>query len=423
MTVTVKENDTLNMISERYSVPVEKLRADNGLSEKDTLVVGQSLAVAVPRESIETMSEITVGEISENEGIPEAQLFRNNFFLKGQNSIPAESFVVLSYEQPRLCGAVTGGYAYEYISEKRLESVVNYLTYVMPFTYGFDERGELVFANDERVLMTAKKYGISALMHVSTLTEDDVFDSNLPGIIFGDSTLVQRLVGNIVNNVTQKGYAGADVDFEYLKREDRQGYVDFIRTLSEALHEIDKILVVALPPKTSDEQRGLLYEGIDYEGIGRYADYVLTMTYEWGYRYGPPLAVAPVYAVREVLDYAVTRIDAGKILLGISNYGYDWTLPYVRGEGEAVSIGTVEAVDIARKNRAEILFDDRAQAPYFYYTDEEEKAHVVWFEDARSFEAKAGLICEYNLAGGFVWELMRENPSGYVTLNGLLKIT
>ena len=52
------------------------------------------------------------------------------------------------------------------------------------------------------------------------------------------------------------------------------------------------------------------------------------MTYEWGYTYGPPMAVAPINKVRQVLDYAVSEIESTKINMGIPNYGYDWPLPY-----------------------------------------------------------------------------------------------
>ena len=65
---------------------------------------------------------------------------------------------------------------------------------------------------------------------------------------------------------------------------------------------------------------------------------------------------------------------------------------------------------------------ESAKAPFFFYTDEKGREHVVWYEDARSFQAKTDLIKEYSLAGGGIWNLMRENPQGYVTLNSLLNI-
>ena len=59
------------------------------------------------------------------------------------------------------------------------------------------------------------------------------------------------------------------------------------------------------------------------------------------------MAVAPLNKVREVVEYALTKIPSEKIHLGIPNYGYDWTLPFVQGTSKAVTIGNVQAVQIA----------------------------------------------------------------------------
>ena len=117
--------------------------------------------------------------------------------------------------------------------------------------------------------------------------------------------------------------------------------------LREAMAQEGYQVSVAVPPKTSSEQRGLLYEGVDYRLLGENADTVFLMTYEWGYTYGPPMAVAPIEKVRDVVDYAVTQIPKDKLLMGIPNYGYDWPLPYERGLTRAMTIGNEEAVSIA----------------------------------------------------------------------------
>ena len=64
-----------------------------------------------------------------------------------------------------------------------------------------------------------------------------------------------------------------------------------------------------LAPKTSADQNGKWYGGFDYKGIGEVADFVVIMTYEWGYSGGPPMAVSPIGPVRKVLEYAVTEIE------------------------------------------------------------------------------------------------------------------
>lgn len=145
-------------------------------------------------------------------------------------------------------------------------------------------------------------------------------------------------------------------------------------------------------------------------------------SYEWGYTAGPPMAVAPLPNVREVLDYAVTEIPRKKIYLGIPNYGYDWPLPFVEGRTRARSLSNQEAVEMAVRYGAEIQFDETAQSPWFDYTAPDGAPHVVWFEDARSMSAKLRLIEEYGLHGAGYWNLMRPYPQGWAVLNALYKI-
>lgn len=134
------------------------------------------------------------------------------------------------------------------------------------------------------------------------------------------------------------------------------------------------------------------------------------------------MAVAPINKVRAVLDYAVTEIPRDKIFMGIPNYGYDWTLPFVKGESKARSLGNVEAVELAARYGAEILFDFSAQSPYFNYTDEEGREHVVWFEDARSIDAKLRLIAEYGLTGAAWWNIMKFFPQNWLVASSLYDI-
>ena len=177
---------------------------------------------------------------------------------------------------------------------------------------------------------------------------------------------------------------------------------------------------VALAPKYSADQEGLLYEGHDYSGMGEAADGVILMTYEWGYSRGEPQAVAPIDKVRRVVEYATSVIPPEKIFLGTPNYGYDWRLPFVMGETVARSLSNAEAVSQAWEKNAAISFDEVARAPYYNYYNRENGRpveHVVWFEDARSVEATMALIEEFSLRGFFVWNMMRFFPSLWLVSN------
>ena len=94
-------------------------------------------------------------------------------------------------------------------------------------------------------------------------------------------------------------------------------------------------------------------------------DFVVIMTYEWGYSAGPPMAVSPIGPVRQVLEYAKTEIPANKIMMGQNLYGYDWTLPFVKGGAYARAISPQTAISLARENHAFIEYDYTAQAPFF----------------------------------------------------------
>lgn len=310
-------------------------------------------------------------------------------------------------EQQRKLDA--GGYAYTYISNWVLRQTIPYLNRLFVFSYGFTEEGEVVYPprDDEWMVRIAREAGSLPVLTLTPLGPDGMFNNNLIHQVVTEETRTNRLLNELVGIMKEKGYGGIDIDFEYILAEDRDYFTAFVEQTAEIMHENGFVVTVALAPKTSADQKGLLYEGKDYGALARAADEVLLMTYEWGYKYGPPMAVAPLNMVRRVVDYAVTEIEPGKINLGIPNYGYDWPLPFVRGETQARTIGNVEAVQIAINYGAEIQFDEMARSPYFYYTDEEGTEHVVWFEDVRSLQEKYNLLPEYGLKGIGVWQIMR----------------
>ncbi len=135
------------------------------------------------------------------------------------------------------------------------------------------------------------------------------------------------------------------------------------------------------------------------------------------------MAVAPINSVRRVVEYGVTQIPPQKLLLGMPNYGYDWPLPFVQGETVATTIGNVEAVEIAQRAGVPIQYDEGSQAPFFrYFNLDNGQEHEVWFEDARSVQAKARLVNEFGLYGIGIWQLMRYFPQMWLVLNSMHEI-
>lgn len=421
----VKSGDTLTSVASRYNVDISNLAADNGLGVNSALVVGQALAVQIP-ETVHTVSRgETLTSIAKAYGTTVINLLRNNFRFGGSSRLTTGERLVINYKDSLPTRSISvNSYAYPQISTSLLREQLPYLTYITPFTYGINSEGTLILPNDNGILRTASDYGVHSLLHLSSLTENGTFSSERASLIFNNPSYRSNIIDEIISVVERKGYNGVDVDFEFIDPNEKYEYITFLQELRIRLETYGLPLFSALAPKTSDNQPGTLYEGHDYAGIGAAVNYVLLMTYEWGYTYGPPMAIAPVQSVKKVIDYALTRVSASKIFLGIPTYGYNWTLPYVRGSSPgAPSVSPTEAVAAALHYGADIRYDSTAQAPWFIYTDDDGRLHEVWFEDVRSINAKFDLIDEYNLFGIGYWNSMRPFPQNWVALNSKYNIT
>lgn len=414
----VRQGDTLFTISRSFGVAMGRLIADNGIADPSQLVVGQALVIRRPQRVYTVRSGDTLSSVSRQTGVSVRQLRRNNPTLEGGSSIWPGQTLVLAYEDAPTDPLTVNAYAYPFIDKGLLQRTLPFLSYLTPFTYGITEQGGLVVPDDEPLIRAAHAAGTAALMHLSTLTQDGGFSNDLAHLVLTDGDVQDALVGNVLDTLSKKDYQGLDVDFEYVFPQDGPAYAAFIARLRRALAPLGLPVIVALAPKTSAQQRGLLYEAHDYAALGAAADQVFLMTYEWGYTYSAPMAVAPLPNVRAVVEYALSEIPAGKIWLGIPNYGYSWPLPTDPGVTRATSISNGYAVELARKYGAGIQYDETAQSPWFRYRDEDGGQHEVWFEDARSIRAKLGLIREYGLSGAGYWNLDRPFPQNWPVLNG-----
>lgn len=301
---------------------------------------------------------------------------------------------------------LVNGYAYPSISEETLAWWLPRLTWLSAFSYGFTAEGRLVNLADENLVTAANAAGVRPMMVLTPLDAEGRFNDNIAAAVFEDPEAQTNLTDNIEANLHAKNMGGVDFDFEYIPRVYAADYVELVARTQRLLSPQGYLTSVALAPKVRADQPGVLYEGHDYAGMGRAADYCLLMTYEWGYTYGEPMAVSPINHVRRVLEYGLTEIPAEKILMGMSNYGYDWALPFVRGESKAEKLTNYQAQARAEYYGVPVEWDENAQAPFYTYATPAGVKHVVWFENERSWQARLALVAEYGLAGISIWNIM-----------------
>ena len=413
---TVKPGNTLAGISRRYGLSPLRIAADNGLSDMSRLVPGQNLLINVDSVRYILDEGQTLFSISQEYGVPLDELIKANPGLNPLNLRPGDTVMIPVARLEKRRPILVNGYAYPSINTNSLNCVLPFLTFLSPFSYKLTPAAELVPPDDSDLIFRAQRSAVMPIMVVTNIF-DKGFSTEVLSVILASEELQERLIGNILSELTGKNYYGVNMDIEYIAPDDRDRYNAFLERLAERLHNEGFIVMSALAPKISADQPGVLYEAHDYAEQGRIVDYVIIMTYEWGYTYGPPLAVSPINEVRRVLDYAVTEIPPEKILMGMPNYGYDWTLPFMRGTA-AQSVSFTQAVDLALRYGVEIQFDEQAQTPYFYYTDNGTQ-HVVWFDDPRSIDAKLQLIDDYRLAGASWWTVNRCYVPNWLVLQNM----
>lgn len=416
----VSQGDSIYSLSRRYGISIQKIIADNSLEDTERLMIGQAIVIDSDSVSHTVAPGESLYSIARRYDTTVFRILSANPSITNPAQIKVGQVIVIPFSNERLGTIDVNGYAFPSINSTTLENTLPHLTYLSIFSYQVRPDGSLAPIQDVPLIQAARRQNVGPMMVITNIKEGASFNSELAHTILTDQNVQNTLLDNVVKTLNEKKYFGLDVDFEYIFPSDRENYNRFIQKVVDRLRPLGYTITTALAPKTSADQPGLLYEAHDYAAHGALVDHVILMTYEWGYTYGPARAVAPLNLVEEVLKYAVTVIPSKKILMGIPNYGYDWTLPFVQGSS-ARPLTNPGAVNLASRVGAQIMFDTQAQSPFFSYY-ESGKQHVVWFEDARSIEAKLKLVDKYDLGGVSYWTINSFFPQNWIVLNSMYNV-
>ena len=413
----VRAGETLWKISNLYKVSIQEIANANKLEDPNILVVGQALVIPTaddihivrPGETLWVIARrygVTIRDIIVENKLENPDLIYPGTTLK----IPKPSIEVNGYLTP----TGTAG-------EAIIRETGEYLTYVSIFSYAVRVDGTLYTKNDTSVLQAAKTQGVTPLMSITNF-EGNLFSKELAHSVLSSEEVQGILLDNILSIMKEKGFGGLNIDFEYILQSDRELYNSFLRKAADVMRANGYSISTALAPKYSAGQKGLLYEAHDYPVHGQVADFVVIMTYEWGWSGGEPWAIAPINEVRKVLDYVVTVIPRKKIMMGIPLYAYDWRLPYVKGTTVAEIFTPDEAVKRAARYGVSIQYHELYKSPFYRYRDEGGVEHEVWFEDIRSYKVKYDTIKEYGLRGASYWELNAKSTQNWPALLSVFRV-
>lgn len=278
---------------------------------------------------------------------------------------------------------------------------------ISPFVYELGEDLEIV-TKIEQSSMDRLKTGDDFKIIPSI---SNAFDAERVSAIINSDELTKKHINDIVELTKQNNYDGIEVDYEELYAESRDAYSDFIRELADSLHTENKVLIVTVHPKTSDEGTWNGTQSQDWRALSKSADYVRVMAYDYHWSTSKPGPIAPMIWVREVADYAKRTIPLNKRILAVGLYGYDWV------------VGTEQAENLSLMQIQNMIFDMGLEPQYSkayaspkieYEIDGVE--HIIWYENEVSFTQKFDLAKNY-FAGICIWSLGELTSSVYQVIN------
>ncbi len=227
--------------------------------------------------------------------------------------------------------------------------------------------------------------------------------------------LQSQHIAALLTAVKEQNFDGIDIDYEGLGAANRDLFTGFIRNLTTIFHQQGKKVAVTVEARIANEVP------MDWSALGQLADEVRIMAYDYhSHETTEPGPVAPVSWVAEIIAYASARIDPNKLIIGLGNYGYDWSAPLSDGASwEGTGISYDQALSLAKDNAATIVHNtgidsrgyDIGTIPTFTYTDTQGRQHEVWFEDAVSLQEKVNAVAAYQIKGVMFWSVGAGDPA------------
>jgi len=226
---------------------------------------------------------------------------------------------------------------------------------------------------------------------------------NGPGMaqLLADPLRRHILLRGVVSYLAANRFQGAVVDFENLPESAYGDLEAFLDEMKTAFARHGWLVVVASPFDDANWP---------YAGCAKFVDYTLLMAYDEHDDAGPAGSIAGEAWFEENLDKRMSVLVPGRTIIGIGNYGYDWS------DGPAQAMSFQDAVIAARDSQARIVFDDQTNNPHFSYREDDNSKHHVWFLDGVTAYNQIHAADPYQPAGYALWKLGSEDPSTWDVL-------
>ncbi len=411
----VKSGETIDSIAEEYGVSTDRLILDNAIIHPERLVVGEAIVVQVP-ETIHIVQEgDTLEGIASRYGITVSQLLRNNPYLSDGDYIYPGETIVIRYVGDKIRAISINSYAFPFIDMKVLRRTLPFLSYLTIFSYQVTAEGEINDIDDIEIIQEAKAYGVAPIMMLEAFSQSMEEEIDIVHSILSNPGVQEKLFDNLLRILQLKGYIGVDINTPYILPEDRKLYDDFVSEFAKRASAAGYKVFYTFSIRIFQLLTGTIFMGLDYVELGKLAEGITMITYDFGYSEGIPPGTPSLDTFRRFFDYISRLLPPEKIYVGSTVIGYIWRYPYIPGISRGMALNYNSAIDIAYNNNVEIRYDKTTNTAYFQFITNNE--YIVRFWDARSMDAFVKLVPEFGLKGINIWNIMNWFPQLWMVVN------
>jgi spore germination protein len=260
--------------------------------------------------------------------------------------------------------------------------------------------------NGEKPIRAAGVKLVPTIQNVVNGAFDATFAARL-----GDPNYRMQHASALAALVHAKNFDGIDIDYERLPSTSRAAFSSFLAMLASRLHAEHKELSVTISPKIRDDQNWPGPGAQDWRFLGRVADSIKVMAYDYHYGSTEGGALTPLDWLDAIARYGDATIGRRKVLIGLPWYGYDWL-----GK-TAKPVSFDDARKLAEASGATVQRDVNGE-PFFTYAD-----HIVYYQDAESYGRKVRQVLRNHrsVAGIAHWHSGNEDPAVWERVGELRK--
>src|SRR5213595_2655486 len=266
--------------------------------------------------------------------------------------------------------------------------------------------GELQIDADPRLPKLAASKGIALMPLLTNLVGDNWEPEAIENLAHGPRDRQERFISKVIAVLRDAKAAGVVVDWEQIDPAYRKDITGFVDKFADALHDDNKELWLCVQP-------GQELDYIDFDELGDNVDRFVALLFDETSDIDAPGPLGSRSWFEGWLHVLLEDSDTKQWIIALGSYGYDWTI----GAKKAELINFSEAM--SRANDAEIESAEvrgPAYSPYFYFQDED-KEHAVWFLDAVTFVNQLREVRDKKAGGFALYRLGSEDPAIWDALN------